>query len=117
PMPRTATVAAAGSVTYGTKNVQPTAVYVISGAAPNQTITRTYTPTTGSSTITTLTVAAVNYQFNCLDPSNPGSIGNFSFGGVGQPTSVTVKISFQPKFNRLNLANARTATTVSSTIL
>ena len=117
PVPRTATLGASGTVTYGTSGLQPTAVYTISGTAPNQTITRTYTPTTGSATITTLTAATANYQFNCLDPSNPGSTANFSFGGAGQPASVTVKTSFQPKFNRFNFANARTATTISSTIL
>ncbi len=117
PVPRTATLGASGTVTYGTSGVQPTAVYTISGTAPNQVITRTYTPTTGSATSTTLTMATANYQFNCLNPNNPGSTANFSFGGVGQPSSVLVQISFQPKFNRLSLANARTATTVSSTIL
>jgi Tfp pilus assembly protein PilW len=117
PVPRSAAVAASGTVTYGTSGVQPTAVYTISGTAPNQVITRTYTPTTGSATTTTLTMAAANYQFNCLNPNNAGSTANFSFGGVGQPSSVLVKISFQPKFNRLNLTNARTATTISSTIL
>lgn len=117
PVPRTATLAASGTVTYGTTGVQPTAVYTISGAAPNQVITRTYTPTTGSPTVTTLTMAAANYQFNCLNPSNAGSTANFSLGGIGQASSVLVKISFQPKFNRLNLANARTATTIASTIL
>ena len=117
PVPRTATVAAAGSVTYGTKGVQPTVVYTINGTAPNQTITRVYTPTTGTAVTTTLTMAAANYQFNCLNPSNPGSTANFSFGGAGQPASVMLQISFQPKFNRLNFANARTATTVSSTVL
>jgi Tfp pilus assembly protein PilW len=117
PVPRTAIVAASGTVTYGTTGVQPTAVYTISGTSPSQTITRTYTPTTGAATTTTLTMAAADYQFNSLDPSNPGSIANFSFGGTGQPTSVTVKISFQPKFNRFNFVNARTATMISSTIL
>jgi len=117
PVPRTAAVAAAGTVTYGTKGMQPTAVYTISGTAPNQAITRVYTPTTGSSTTTRLTMASANYQFSCLNPGNPGGTANFSFGGVGQPTSVMVQISFQPKFNRFNSANARTATTVSSTIL
>jgi Tfp pilus assembly protein PilW len=117
PMPRTATIGASGTVTYGTKGVQPTAVYTIGGMAPKQTITRVYTPTTGSATTTTLTVAAANYEFNCLDPSNPGLAADFSIGGAGQPTSVTVKISFQPKFNRFNFVNARTATTVSSTVL
>ena len=117
PVPRTATVGAAGTVTYGTKGVQPTAVYTISGTAPNQTITRVYTPTTGSVTTTTLTVTAANYQFNCLNPSNAGLAADFSIGGAGQPTSVTVKISFQPKFNRFHFVNARTATSVSSTIL
>jgi Tfp pilus assembly protein PilW len=117
PIPRTATLGASGTVTYGTSGVQPTAVYTISGTTPNQVITRTYTPTTGSATTTTLTMAAASYQFNCLNPTNAGSTANFSFGGVGQPSSVLVKISFQPKFNRLNLTNARTATTISSTIL
>lgn len=117
PVPRMATLGASGTVTYGTSGLQPTAVYTISGTAPNQTIARTYTPTTGSATSTTLTAAAANYQFNCLNPNNPGSTANFSFGGTGQPTSVTVKTSFQPKFNRFNFADARTATTVSSTIL
>ncbi|MEO6969843.1 MAG: hypothetical protein ABI217_02990 [Chthoniobacterales bacterium] len=117
PVPRTAAVAAAGTVTYGTKGVQPTAVYTISGAAPDQTITRVYTPTTGSATTTTLTMASANYQFACLNPSNPGSTANFSFGGAGQPTSVTVQLTFQPKFNRFNFVNARTATLISSTIL
>lgn len=115
PVPRTATISAKGAVTYGT--AQPKAEYKISGTSPNQTITRTYTPTTGSATTTTLTMAAANYQFNCLNPSNPGSTANFSFGGAGQPTSVTVQVSFQPKFNRFNFVNARTATLVSSTIL
>ena len=117
PVPRTAAVAAAGTVTYGTKGVQPTVVYTISGTAPNQTITRVYTPTTGTATTTTLSMAAANYQFSCLNPSNPGSTANFSFGGAGQPTSVMVQLTFQPKFNRFNFVNARTATMVSSTIL
>jgi Tfp pilus assembly protein PilW len=117
PVPRTATLGASGTVTYGTSGLQPTVVYTISGTAPNQVITRTYTPATGSATATTLTMAAATYQFNCLNPSNTGSTANFSFGGKGQPSSVLVQISFQPKFNRLNATSARTATTVSSTIL
>ena len=117
PVPRTATIAAKGTVTYGTAGTQPTAVYTISGTSPNQRITRTYTPTSGAATATTLTMAAADYQFNSLNPSNPGSTANFSVGGAGQPTSVTVQLSFQPKLNRFNLANARAATTVSSTIL
>ena len=117
PVPRTATLGASGTVTYGTSGSQPTAVYRISGTSPNQVITRTYTPTTGSATVTTLTMAPATYQFNCLNPSNTGSTANFSFGGKGQPSSVLVQISFQPKFNRLNTANARAATRVSSTIL
>jgi len=117
PMPRTATLGASGTVTYGTSGLQPTAVYTIAGTSPNQLITRTYTPTTGSSTSTTLTAGAASYQFSCLNPSNTGSTANFSFGGKGQPSSVLVRISFQPKFNRLNAASARAGTTVSSTIL
>ena len=117
PVPRTATISASGTVTYGTAGSQPTVVYTITGTAPNQKVTRTYTPTSGAATTTTLTMAAANYQFNCVDPSNPGSTANFSFGGVGQPSSVMVKTSFQPKLNRFNFVNSRTATTVTSTIM
>ncbi len=117
PVPRTATIGAAGTVTYGTAGIQPSAVYTISGTSPNQTITRRYTPTSGAATTTTLTQAAADYQFNCLNPSNPGSTADFSFGGAGQPNSVSVKISFQPKLNRFDLINARTGTSISSTIL
>ncbi len=117
PIPRTATIAASGTVTYGSAGSQPTAVYTISGTAPNQTITRTYTPTTGAAATTTLTTSGSDFQFNCLDPGNVGSTANFSFGGAGQSPSVTVKISFQPKLNRFKFVNARTGTTLTSTIL
>jgi prepilin-type N-terminal cleavage/methylation domain-containing protein len=117
PIPRTGTISASGTVTYGTAGNQPTAVYTIVGTSPNQTITRTYTPSSGSVTTTTLTVAAADYQFSCIDPNNPGSTANFLFGGTSQPTSVTARITFKPKFNRFSLGSARTATTVSATML
>lgn len=117
PVPRTATIAASGTVTYGSAGSQPTAVYKISGTAPNQTITRTYTPTTGAAATTTLTTSGSDFQFNCLDPGNAGSTANFSFGGAGQSPSVMIKISFQPKLNRFKFVNARTGTTITSTIL
>jgi len=117
PVPRAATISPTGVVTYGIAGSQPTIVYTISGTSPNQKITRTFTPATGAATVTTLTAAAADYQFNCLDPSNQGSTANFAFGGLGQPASVMVRISFQPKLTRFNSANARTATSVSSTVL
>ncbi len=117
PTPRTPTLGGAGIVTYGTAGNQPTVVYTISGTSPRQTITRTYTPTSGSAVVTVLTMAAADYQFNCLDPNNAGSTANFSFGAAGQPSSVMIKISFLPKFNRNNFASSRTATTVTATNL
>lgn len=117
PTPRAATISASGTVTYGTNSTQPTVVYTVAGSSPNQSITRTYTATSGSATTTTLTAASANYQFSCFDPGNAGSTANFSFGGSGQPSSITAQITFMPKYNRLNLASSRSATTASMTIL
>lgn len=117
PSPRTATISASGTVTYGTAGSQPTVVYTVVGTSPNQTITRTYTPASGAATTTTLTAASADYQFSCFDPGNAGSTAGFSFGAAGQPTSITAKLTFNPKYNRLNLASARKATTASITTL
>ena len=118
PTPRTPTIALSGTVgtvTYGT--TPPTVVYAVTGSSPNQVITRTYTSSVGAVTTTTLTATAADYQFSCFDPNNAGSTTNFSFGAAGQPTSITAKITFMPKFNRLNLASSRAATIASMTML
>jgi type II secretory pathway pseudopilin PulG len=143
PTPRTPIIAASGTVTYGSTPTStpsygitptptpaptppPTVVYTI---APNQTITRTYTPTSGSATTTTLTRAAADYEFNCFDPkkfspfvpntffdpTNPPP--DFPFGGAGQPSSITARITFMPKYNRLKRASSREGTAASATIL
>lgn len=117
PVPRTATIAASGTVTYGSAGAQPTVVYTITGTAPNQKITRTYTPATGAAIATTLTMSPSDFQFNCLNPNGLGSTADFSFGGAGQTPSVAIKISFQPKLHRANFVNARAGTTITSTIL
>jgi prepilin-type N-terminal cleavage/methylation domain-containing protein len=117
PAPRTPTIAASGAITYGTNSAQPTVVYTVAGSSPNQTVTRALTPATGPITTTTLTSASANYQFSCFNPGNAGSTANFSFGGAGQPAMITARITFLPKFNRLNLASSRTGTTASMTML
>lgn len=120
PTPRTATVKVSGSVatvTYGTSLTPPTVVYTVTGSSPNQVITRSYTDSSVAVTATTLTAAAADFQFSCFDPNNAGSTANFSFGGAGQPTSVTAKVTFMPKYNRLNLASSRVGTAASLTML
>lgn len=120
PAPRTGAIAFSGpvaTVTYGSSLTPPTVVYSVTGLSPNQVITRTYTPSSGAATPTTLTATAADFQFSCFDPNNAGSTANFSFGAAGQPTSITAKITFMPKYNRLNLASSRAGTTASTTIL
>ncbi len=120
PTPRTATVKILGTVstvTYGTSLTPPTVVYTVTGSSPNQVITRTFTDSSGTVTTTTLTATAADFQFSCFDPTNAGSTSNFSFGGAGQPTSITAKITFMPKYNRLNLASSRAGTAASMTML
>ncbi len=114
--PITPTISLLGKgVTYGPGNA--TVVYTIAGVSPNQSITRTYTPSSGPATATTLTQSAADYQFSCFDPNNAGSTADFPFGGPGQPSSVTVKVTFMPKFNRLGMASARAGTAASTTIV
>ncbi len=79
-------------------------------------ITRTYTPTSGATTVYTLTAASAQFQFLIFNPANSGSTNSFSFGGATQPTSITAQVSFMPRFNRLNLATYRTAVTASATM-
>jgi Tfp pilus assembly protein PilW len=115
PAPKTPTISNS-TVIYGTAGTQPTAVYTITGTSPNQVITRTYTPTSGASTVSSLTAASAQFQFLIFDPANPGSTAAFSFGGSGQPNSITAQVSFMPRFNRLNLANYRTVAKASATM-
>ena len=115
---RTPTISATGVVTYGSTTTNPTVVYTITGTSPNQSITRTYTTPSGASTttsLTTLTASTEDYALSCVNPANPGSTANFSFGGVGQPASVMVNLTFRPRFTRQTLANSRAATTASIT--
>lgn len=116
PAPRTPTIAATGTVTYGVAGTQPTVVYTLTGSAPNQAIQRTYTPASGAATVTKLTSAAAQFQFLVFDPANAGSTANFSFGGASQPSSITAQVSFMPRFTRMNLATSRTATKGSKTM-
>lgn len=111
--PRMPTISTSSRVSYGASATLPSVVYTITGTSPNQIITRTYTPSTGSATTTTLTAEKEDYNFACVSPTNSGSVANFSFGGSGQPTGVKVSITFKPRFNRLGQATAR-ATTVAS---
>ncbi len=113
PTPRTPAISTSGVVSYGSGN--PTVVYTLAGTSPNQTITRTYTPTTGAASTTTLTAATEDYAFTCVNPANTGSTANFSFGGSGQPSSVKITMTFKPRFNRLTLSSTRTATSASIT--
>lgn len=119
PTPRTPDISALGAVTYGTK--RPQVIYTIEGVAPNQTITRTYDPAPGATPSqvvkTTLTQTAADYQFRCFDPSNSGSTADFTFGGSGRSSSLTVKVTFMPKFNRLGMTSARAGTAASTTIV
>jgi Tfp pilus assembly protein PilW len=120
PIPRTATVkvsGSAGTVSYGTSLTPPTVLYTVTGSSPNQVITRSYTDSSGALTTITLTATAADFQFSCFDPNNGGSTANFVFGGAGQPASVTAKMTFMPKYNRLNLASSRAGTAASMTML
>lgn len=117
PAPRIPTISpAAGTVTYGTAGSQPTVVYTITGSVPNQIITRTLTPSSGAPTTSILTWDTSNNQFLCFDPANPGSTSPFSFGGAGQPSSITAQVTFQPRFNRFNLSAARAGTRAALTM-
>ncbi len=116
PAPRTPTIAATGAVTYGTSASQPRVVYTVTGTAPNQTITRTITPSSGAATTSILTWDTSNNQFLCFDPANPASTSPFSFGDAGQPSSITAQITFQPRFNRIDLPSSRAGTRAAKTI-
>lgn len=116
PVPKTPTIASNSTVSYGAAGTQPTAVYTITGTSPNQYVTRTFTPSSGSATTTRLTFAAAQFQFRVFNPGNAGSTANFSFGGAGQPNAITAQVNFMPRFNRLNLASYRTATLASATV-
>ena len=116
PVPRTPAISAKGTVTYGSVASQPTAVYTLSGNSPNQIITRTYTPTAGVPVVMSLTMGSADYQFLCFDPASPGTL-SFTFGGSGEPPSVTAQITFMPKFNRFRRANSRAGTTASLTVV
>ncbi len=116
PVPRTPAISTKASVTYGAAASQPTAVYTLTGTSPNQTITRTYTPTVGAPVIMTLTMRSADYQFLCFDPASPAT-PSFTFGGAGEPPSVTAQITFMPKFNRFRRANSRAGTTASLTVV
>jgi Tfp pilus assembly protein PilW len=116
PVPRTPTIAANSTVTYGAAGSQPTAVYAVTGSSPNQTIRRTFTASSGTVTVSTLTSTATQFQFAVFDPANPGSTANFSFGGASQPSSISAQVNFMPRFTRLNLASTRTGTKASMTM-
>lgn len=112
------------SVTYvsGATTATVPVVYSISGVSPNQTITRVYTtssgtssPTTTTSGTTTLTAFAEDYQLRFFNPADGTTITNAGIGGAGL-RSVGVQISFRPKFNRYNFSSARTGATVSATL-
>jgi Tfp pilus assembly protein PilW len=116
PVPRTPTISAGGDVIYGVAGTAPTAAYTITGNPPRQVIQRTYTPSSGPTTVTVLTASASQFEFRVFDPANPGSTANFSFGGRGQPRSVTAQVTFMPRFTRMNLATSRDATRGSRTM-
>jgi Tfp pilus assembly protein PilW len=110
PVPRTPTISAAGTVTYGALGSQPTVVYTVTGSVPNQTITRTLTSAAGVATTSILTWDTSNNQFLCFDPANPSSTSPFSFGNAGEPSSIMAQVTFQPRFNRINLSSSRAGT-------
>ena len=58
PIPRTPTISATATVTYGSTTTPPQVVYWVSGISPHQVIKRTFTPTAGSATVTTLTATS-----------------------------------------------------------
>ncbi len=112
PVPRTPTISA-GTVSYGTAGSQPTVVYTITGTVPNQTITRTLTSSAGVATTSILTWDTSNNQFLCFDPANPASTNPFTFGNAGEPSSIMAQVTFQPRFNRINLSSSRAGTTAA----
>ena len=110
PLPRTPTISATGTVTYGALLSQPTVVYTVTGSVPNQTITRTLTSSAGVATTSILTWDTSDNRFLCFNPADPSSTTPFSFGNAGEPSSIMAQVTFQPRFNRINLSSSRAGT-------
>jgi len=115
PTPRSPSISSTGAITYGSAGNQPTVTYSVTGNVPNQVITRTQVSSSGTAT-STLTWNTSDYQFLCFDPANPSGTAPFSFGGANQPSSITVQITFQPKFSRINLSASRAGTRAAVTM-